>query len=142
MNLYELSVQIVSLGLMVTLSEMSGALTSCGTLGARCISMRECSALKNARWANASGSKFAPSSRLMKRSMFRLNSAVTPAESLYAASIVATSFTRSRPMSTRSPGPSRPRTLARKAVRSGGCRLPIVPPKKSTSLLPIACGTW
>ena len=45
------------------------------------ISMRWSASFHRATWANRSGTKSAPSSRLRTWRTFRLNSAVTPAES-------------------------------------------------------------
>ena len=67
--------------------------------------MRLAFALKNARWRNADRSNSASSSRFSRRSRFRLNSAVTPRLSLYAASSVRSSLRRSTPRMRPPAGP-------------------------------------
>ena len=61
-----------------------------------------------------------PSSWFSTSSMFRLNSAVTPWLSLYAASIRAMSFRRSTPIRNRSPGSIAARTRASSRMAAGG----------------------
>ncbi|CAM5393593.1 hypothetical protein SHIRM173S_12738 [Streptomyces hirsutus] len=63
---------------------------------------------------------------------FLLNAAVTPAALSYARTSTFSSLTRSVPRSSASPGASIARTEARKAARSAGSRLPIVPPRNAT----------
>ena len=90
----------------------------------RCISMRLSAALNQAWWRKASGSKSASRLRFTTFRILRLNRAVTPAASLYAASSTRTSFTRSTPTRSRSPGPSSARMGSSNACRASGsgCR--------------------
>src|SRR6185312_8087048 len=77
-----------------------GMCTSIARRETRCISMRCATRLYHARCAKSRSAKSAPSSRFSTRKTLRLNSAVTPAASLYAASITRTSFCKSMPSRT------------------------------------------
>jgi len=66
----------------------------------------------------ADTSKSAPSSRLIRRSRLRLNSAVMPWASLYAARRTAGSFLRSTPTSIAPPDPASAQTLRRNCPAS------------------------
>ena len=81
----------------------------------RSISTHSFSASHRATCPKRSGSKSPPSSRLITCRTLRLNSAVTPRESLYAASSRAGSLTRSVPSSNASPAPSSPWRAREKA---------------------------
>src|SRR5438105_4645811 len=87
--------------------EFAGIDTACRTIDFRCISIRDSAGFHRATCSKFPVTKFAPSSRLRRRRRLRLNAAVTPCASSYAAHNLSTDLLGpgARSVPSRSPSP-------------------------------------
>ena len=117
--------------------------TACADSATRCISMRAAARCRTPRWRKASGSKSPSTPRLTTRRMFRLNSRGDARRVVVGRLEVFTSFTRSTPRSSRSPGSARrPRRPASRCRCAGPSRFPMVLPRNMARRRPAGGGTW